>query len=78
MLRAFGDSIAHQVPFNAEYRLRTSVGEYRWFEGRGRVFCDPAGQVSHFAGEINDITGRKHAEERLRQAATVFDNTREA
>lgn len=55
---------------DAEYRLRTKDGEYRWFRGRGLVQRDAAGGATGIAGVLQDITDRKQAEavaeERLR------------
>ncbi len=71
-------SIEHGRPFDAEYRLRRKDGSFVWVHGRGRAFRDAAGKVRYFAGAIADISERRAAEERLRQAATVFENAQEA
>lgn len=50
------------VAFDAEYRLRTRDGLYRWFHGRGRCGSwDAMGQPSRFAGHLTDITDRVEA-----------------
>jgi len=60
-----------EVPgFDAEYRLRCSSGDYRWFHGRGMVARDAAGQAVRFAGHITDITDRMAADV-ARQALQV-------
>ncbi|HRP73981.1 MAG TPA: PAS domain S-box protein [Rhodocyclaceae bacterium] len=74
---AVRQSLASGAAFNAEYRLRHRNGTYCWFHGRGTAFFDASGRATHFAGVINEIGERKRAEEHLRQAATVFESTRE-
>ncbi len=41
--------------FDVRYRLRHKSGEYRWFQGRGRVFRDADGQPVRMAGSIRDV-----------------------
>jgi len=55
--------LADRVPLQAECRLRTKGGEYRWFLTRGQAHWDAAGQPVRTAGTILDITERKQAEE---------------
>jgi PAS domain S-box-containing protein len=62
-------ALAADGAFDAECRLRTASGEYRWFHGRGRLFRDsgaPAG-ASRFSGFVTDITLRKLEAEQRRQ-----------
>ena len=44
---------------------------------RGHVECDPEGRPSVLFGTIQDVTERTQTEERLRQAARVFESTSE-
>ena len=56
-------------PFDLEYRIvRPSDGQVRWVHGRGALICDSSDQLTTLAGTLQDITGRKAAEEQLRQA----------
>ena len=68
-------SVAHldshlrrRTPYDVEYRLRTTAGEYRWFHSRGQAIWDAAGRATRMAGSLSDITDRKMAEEDLRRA----------
>ena len=62
-------------PFEQSARLLCYDGEYRWFLARGLRHLDADGQPARFSGLLTDLTGRLHAEERQRLAATVVDNT---
>lgn len=59
------------------YRLRHKDGDYRWIHSRGRVLRDALGKPLHYTGVARDITLQRLKEDHLRQAAVVFDSTRE-
>lgn len=60
-----------------EYRVRAGEG-WLWVLDRARVYArDAAGRPRAIAGTLMEITARKAAEERLRQAARVFESTTE-
>jgi diguanylate cyclase (GGDEF)-like protein/PAS domain S-box-containing protein len=56
------------VPYDVEYRLKTSAGEYHWFRIRGRSVRDSSGRAVRMAGSLTDITDRKAAEAELYSA----------
>lgn len=62
-----------QPSINIEYRWQVADGSYRWFADHATT-TDQAHQV---IGTWIDITNRKHAEEEMRLAASVFDGTSE-
>ena len=64
-LAALNEHRTHGAPYDAEFRLRTRSGNYRWFEARGKSVRDANGEAVRMAGSITDITERKHAEEQL-------------
>ncbi|KAF0202309.1 MAG: PAS/PAC sensor hybrid histidine [Bacteroidetes bacterium] len=54
-------------PFEMEYRLRHSSGEYRWLLDIGTPNFNSRGVFFGYIGHCFDITGRKQAEEELRK-----------
>ncbi|MEP6958097.1 MAG: PAS domain S-box protein, partial [Nitrospirota bacterium] len=68
--RVFGQLAAHiehrVPPYDAEYRLRTNRGDYRWIRGRGQAMWDKQGEVRRMSGSCQDITDQKWVEEKLR------------
>ncbi len=64
-----GDS--HEV----EYRVVLPDGGIRWVAERGRIYRDEEGEVERTVGIIQDITGRKRAEE---ERNSLLDRERQA
>jgi diguanylate cyclase (GGDEF)-like protein/PAS domain S-box-containing protein len=63
------DYLADRVPsYEAEFRLRHKDGSYRWFLSRGALRRDEAGRPIRLLGVQVDISGRKQAEQRLRES----------
>ena len=54
--------------FNSEHRIIRPDGKVRWVQVRGRVEFDADGRPLSTCGLAMDITGRKRAEESLREA----------
>lgn len=55
--------------FEAEYRLETKSGDWRWVLDRGKIVeYDKEGRPLRMAGTHLDITSRKQVEEQLRQS----------
>jgi two-component system, NarL family, sensor histidine kinase UhpB len=57
-----------RVPYEAEYRVRTRTGEYRWFRARAQAVWNDQGAPMRMAGSISDIHERKLAERSLQDA----------
>jgi diguanylate cyclase (GGDEF)-like protein/PAS domain S-box-containing protein len=65
--------------FASERRLLRKDGSWGWFLARGKVMSRaPTGEPLRLIGTLTDITEQKEAEERLREAATVFAASTEA
>ena len=54
---------------DCEYRLRNSIGEYRWMLGRGLALFNEDGVAVRLSGSQTDITERKLAENQLEHNA---------
>jgi PAS domain S-box-containing protein len=59
--------------YDVDYRIRTHNGEYLWFHDIGAI-SDYAsdGSPSKVTGLVIDITGRKQAEEKLKQSGSLL------
>ncbi|MBS1156663.1 MAG: response regulator receiver modulated diguanylate cyclase/phosphodiesterase with sensor(s) [Proteobacteria bacterium] len=64
-------------PFTHEFRVVRPDGSTRWVVNRGFPVITPSGRPTRYVGVVVDVTERHQAEEQLRQAATVFESTRE-
>ncbi|MBC7952260.1 MAG: EAL domain-containing protein [Rhodospirillaceae bacterium] len=63
---------------NFEAQVFRKDGTVIWIAENARAVRSPCGGTVCYEGTVQDITARKLAEERLRLAATVFDNVGEA
>lgn len=55
-------------PWECEFRIRASDGQYRWYASRGLPLKDSSGQIAKWIGVALDIHERKVAMERLAEA----------
>jgi two-component system cell cycle sensor histidine kinase/response regulator CckA len=71
--------ISKRKPFSKEYRIiRKKDGETRWVNGLGAATFDCHGNVTTLIGTIQDITERKHAEEKLILFKESVENSTDA
>ena len=78
--RVVGDIRSAQAaarPFEHEYRVVRPDGSVRWVVDRGLPVIPAAGPPTRYVGVAEDVTERHLADERLRQAAAVFESTRD-
>jgi PAS domain S-box-containing protein len=57
---------------SAEFRIRTAAGAIRWLSVWGNLIRDGTGQPLKLTGVVQDITGRKQAEEQIKQLEEQF------
>jgi diguanylate cyclase (GGDEF)-like protein/PAS domain S-box-containing protein len=58
--------------FDYEYRIVRPDGAIRWVETRGFPVRDAAGGIARIAGVAEDITQRKHGEERIQRLSRLY------
>ncbi|MBW4577870.1 MAG: PAS domain-containing protein [Aphanothece sp. CMT-3BRIN-NPC111] len=63
---AVTNHLKHQIPYNEEFRLLHTSGEYRYCLARGKAQLDINGKPLRMSGIISDITERKRTEESQR------------
>jgi PAS domain S-box-containing protein len=67
-LAVYTESFDARREFSMDYRLKRRDGEYRWLLDNGRPFFRDDGVFAGYFGSCVDITERKLAEERLKEA----------
>ncbi|NJR50776.1 MAG: GAF domain-containing protein [Leptolyngbyaceae cyanobacterium CSU_1_3] len=67
VLRAIVAHLEQGNPFDVEFRLQHSSGNYLHCASRGKAQQDETGQIFRMSGIISDITQRKQAEEKIIQ-----------
>lgn len=55
--------------YATEYRILTSQGEFRWLAVKGKVVSSKNMESVRFVGTVMDITDRKQAEAKIREAS---------
>lgn len=65
-------------PCEIEFRTRDAGGNVRWLKLYGKTYAAQGEALPRTIGVVQDITERRQADARLRQAATVFESTSEA
>jgi PAS domain S-box-containing protein len=59
--------------YEAEYRLRSADGTYRWFRARAVPIRDPEGRIVKWYGTCSDIHDSKLLEQSIRDSATELE-----
>ncbi len=73
--RAVNAALAGEQPYNIEHRIVRPDGTERVVLELAEVIRDSAGQALRMNGTVQDITERRQAEEDLRLAYQVFENS---
>jgi diguanylate cyclase (GGDEF)-like protein/PAS domain S-box-containing protein len=63
-----------KLRFQQEYRIVTGTGDIRWLDDIIWIRRDPEGAINQLQGILVDITGRKSAEQALRQSKEYAEN----
>ena len=73
VMEAHRAHIEEGKPYDVDYRITDPDGETRWMRSAGQVERDADGKPVRMRGIVQDITGRKLAENDLRIAAAAFE-----
>ena len=76
--RVFRETIATGVGQRAEFRFLLKDGSVRYVESQGSVMRDNFGRVTNVISVSRDVTGRKKAEEQIREQAALLDKAQDA
>jgi PAS domain S-box-containing protein len=73
--QAFGVHLATDAVYDMEYRVQHREGHYLWIRARAKSLRDHRGRPYRTSGTVSDLTVRKQAEEALRQAHDMAQET---
>lgn len=59
-------------PFDHEYRMRHADGRWVWVHDNSTAVLNADGELEYFLGFLTDVSARRDAEERLREAELTF------
>lgn len=76
--QAYTRSVKNHTPYDIVHRLLLKDGTLKYVHERCETWYDDDGTPLRSIGTVQDVTKQVLAEERLRQAAAVIDNTGEA
>ena len=77
-LAAFDAHLKNDVPYDIEYRLRATTGDYRWIRDRAKSLRDAQGRAYRTSGSISDITESKELQADLEKAREAADQANQA
>jgi PAS domain S-box-containing protein len=73
--RAIDQAFETRAEVEAQFRLRTRAGHYRWYAAIARPLFDAVNQLSGLVGVTQDVTARYDAEARLRRSEELLRTT---
>ncbi len=65
-------------PYDVEVRLRTRIGDYRWYRARATAERDSHGRPLRLSGSLQDVTDARSAREALLQATEAAESANRA
>jgi PAS domain S-box-containing protein len=69
VIAAVTEAIQDGAAYDIDYRVVPEAGKIVWISAKGRMMVDAQSGKRRFAGVATDITGRKEAQERMREDA---------
>ena len=77
LARAYERLLSESAPLQVEFRGIRSDGSVRWLRAQGKSIPPRAERPQRIIGVLQDVSDHKAAEDRQRQALTVFEATRD-
>jgi PAS domain S-box-containing protein len=77
-LNIYKDAFAIKGPFTGEFRVRNTVGEYRWLLAHGAPRFDTRGNFMGYISACTDITEHKTGQQQLQTALEQIGLSKEA
>ncbi len=74
-MQALSEHFAGSAPYDCEYRVRSSTGEFNWVHDRGAVQLSSNGTPIRLSGTMRLVTQRKQHEAELEQLANYDELT---
>jgi PAS domain S-box-containing protein len=72
LMPVFEKALAAGHPIDAEFRVRTKSGEWRWMRSRGKPCRDHSGKILRWYGSVEDIHEQKNLQETLYEAIKLL------
>jgi PAS domain S-box-containing protein len=70
---AWRAAVEERMPYDLEYRVRRSDGQYEWFKVRGVPIRDAGGKIIRWFGVAANIDSLKQAEDALQEAKATLE-----
>ena len=67
-----------RLPYDVEIRLRTRIGDYRWYRARATAERDAQGRPLRLSGSLQDVTEARSAREALLRATEAAESANRA
>ena len=73
--KAYTESVKNKTPYNIIHRLLLKDGTLKFVNERCETFYDDQGNAIRSLGTVQDITGRKQAEEKIERFSRIFEDS---
>ena len=78
IITAIENHIKDATPYNTEYRIKRSGGEWRWWSARGTALRDEQGKPYKMVGSITDITEQKDIQSKIKFKGDLLSHVGQA
>ena len=78
LMQALDQALANRSAFDSQFRVRRPNGQIVWLSSVGRAYYDRGRKPLRLIGTIQNITGRKHAEESMSLLNSAVEQSSES